>query len=125
MPQSPSPPLAIMSQLSLAAVMRQVSLFAAVLSSAFGLPADGHAVPAAADEHGVLAYAFDMSEVRLLEGRWLGNQERTLNYLLDVDVDRLLYNFRANHDLDTQGADPTGAWEGTSLLIELSRTPIL
>ena len=57
------------------------------------------------------AQSFPMGDVQLLESRWLGNQERTLSYLHFVDVDRLLYVFRANHGLDTQGAEATGGWE--------------
>ncbi|WP_228122303.1 beta-L-arabinofuranosidase domain-containing protein [Saccharothrix syringae] len=63
------------------------------------------------DDAGVSAYPFDLSEVRLTSGRWLDNQDRTLSYLRFVDVDRLLYNFRANHRLPTGGAAPLGGWE--------------
>ncbi|PGH10515.1 hypothetical protein AJ79_05443 [Helicocarpus griseus UAMH5409] len=62
-------------------------------------------------EIGTSAYAFDLSEVSLSSGRWLDNQDRTLNYLKAVDVDRLLYNFRANHQLSTNGATPNGGWD--------------
>lgn len=110
-----------MPTLSLPTVVRQVPLCATILSSIFALSAVGHTVPQASDEHGVLAYAFDMGEVKLLDGRWLANQNRTLNYLLDVDVDRLLYNFRANHKLDTLGADPVGAWEGMSACFNVTK----
>ncbi|WP_367138356.1 beta-L-arabinofuranosidase domain-containing protein [Saccharothrix sp. HUAS TT1] len=48
---------------------------------------------------------------RLAAGRWLDNQNRTLSYLRFVDVDRLLYNFRANHRLSTGGAAALGGWE--------------
>ncbi|CAI6087467.1 unnamed protein product [Clonostachys chloroleuca] len=65
----------------------------------------------ATDEIGVLAYGFDLSEVRLTNGRWLENQERTLTYLKWVDTERLLYNFRSNHGLDTQGAATNGGWD--------------
>ena len=57
------------------------------------------------------AYAFDLGQVRLTAGRWLDNQNRTLSYLRFVDVDRLLYNFRANHRLSTNGAAPNGGWD--------------
>jgi DUF1680 family protein len=59
----------------------------------------------------VSAFAFDLSEVRLTAGRWMDNQNRTLAYLRFVDVDRLLYNFRANHRLSTNGAAPLAGWE--------------
>ncbi|KAK4241858.1 hypothetical protein C8A03DRAFT_30026 [Achaetomium macrosporum] len=60
---------------------------------------------------GVSARPFDLSEVYLTESRWMANQNRTLTYLKWVDVDRLLYNFRANHGLSTKGATPNGGWD--------------
>jgi hypothetical protein len=71
-----------------------------------------HAVvlPARADI-GVSAHPFEIGQVRLTASRWLDNQDRTRNYLRFVDVDRLLYNFRANHRLSTNGAAATGGWE--------------
>ncbi|TDC68132.1 hypothetical protein E1283_27840, partial [Streptomyces hainanensis] len=43
--------------------------------------------------------------------RWLDNENRTRAYLRFVDVERLLYNFRANHRLSTNGAAPGGGSE--------------
>ncbi|MFI9319281.1 beta-L-arabinofuranosidase domain-containing protein [Kitasatospora aureofaciens] len=60
---------------------------------------------------GVSALPFDLGQVRLTGGRWLDNQNRTLAYLRFVDVDRLLYNFRANHRLSTNAAVATGGWD--------------
>lgn len=60
---------------------------------------------------GVGAYPFEMGQVRLTAGRWLDNQNRTLNYLRFIDVDRMLYNFRANHRLSTNGAATNGGWD--------------
>ncbi len=68
-------------------------------------------VPPARGDAGVSAYPFDLSEVRLTPGRWLENQNRALSYLRFIDVDRLLYNFRANHRLSTNGAAALGGWE--------------
>ncbi|MEU4353282.1 beta-L-arabinofuranosidase domain-containing protein [Streptomyces virginiae] len=56
-------------------------------------------------------FPFDLGQVRLTSSRWLDNQNRTLAYLSFVDVDRLLYNFRANHRLSTEAAAPTGGWD--------------
>ncbi|WNZ07043.1 beta-L-arabinofuranosidase domain-containing protein [Streptomyces sp. 11x1] len=67
-------------------------------------------LPARADI-GVSAHPFEIGQVRLTASRWLDNQDRTRNYLRFVDVDRLLYNFRANHKLSTNGAAATGGWE--------------
>ncbi|MFJ4501890.1 beta-L-arabinofuranosidase domain-containing protein [Streptomyces sp. NPDC088864] len=60
---------------------------------------------------GVLSSPFDLGQVRLTASRWLDNQNRTGAYLRFIDVDRLLYNFRANHRLSTNGAAATGGWE--------------
>ncbi|ROO59093.1 hypothetical protein EDC02_0878 [Micromonospora sp. Llam0] len=60
---------------------------------------------------GVSAYPFEMGQVRLTSSRWLDNQNRTLNYLRFVDVDRMLYVFRANHRLSTNGAATNGGWD--------------
>ncbi|MEV6970891.1 beta-L-arabinofuranosidase domain-containing protein [Hamadaea sp. NPDC051192] len=68
-------------------------------------------VPPARSDIGVGAYAFDLGQVQLTSGRLLDNQNRTLAYLRFVDVDRLLYNFRANHKLSTNGAAATGGWD--------------
>jgi DUF1680 family protein len=62
-------------------------------------------------ETGTSAYAFDMSQVTLSTSRWMDNQNRTLNYLKSVDIDRLLYNFRATHKLSTNGAQKNGGWD--------------
>lgn len=87
--------------------------FVGALAVATGVAslASAHGIHPRADEVGVAAYAFDLSQVTLGEGRWMENQDRTLTYLHAVDADRLLYNFRSNHGLDTGGVDPTGGWE--------------
>jgi uncharacterized protein len=60
---------------------------------------------------GAAAHRFALGRVRLSPGRWMDNQNRTLSYLRFVDVDRLLYNFRANHGLSTGGAATNGGWD--------------
>jgi uncharacterized protein len=74
-------------------------------------PAAAAVVPPARSDIGVSAYPFDLGQVRLTAGRLFDNQTRTLNYLRFVDVDRLLYNFRANHRLSTNGAASNGGWD--------------
>lgn len=63
---------------------------------------------------GVSAYPFELGQVTLTASRWLDNQNRTLSYLRFVDVDRLLYVFRANHRLSTNGATANGGWDAPS-----------
>ncbi|MGR6918280.1 beta-L-arabinofuranosidase domain-containing protein [[Actinomadura] parvosata] len=72
------------------------------------------AVSWARPDIGVSAYEFDLGQVRLTSGRLLDNQNRTLSYLRFVDVDRLLYVFRANHRLSTGGAAANGGWDAPS-----------
>ncbi|BCB89999.1 hypothetical protein Psuf_073120 [Phytohabitans suffuscus] len=74
-------------------------------------PASAAELPPARADLGVSAYPFALGQVRLSSGRFLDNQTRTLNYLRFVDVDRLLYNFRANHRLSTNGAASNGGWD--------------
>ncbi|MGW3466340.1 beta-L-arabinofuranosidase domain-containing protein, partial [Streptomyces olivaceoviridis] len=68
-------------------------------------------LPPVRTDIGVQALPFDFGQVRLTASRWLDNQDRTAAYLRFVDVDRLLYNFRANHRLSTGGASATGGWD--------------
>src|SRR5690349_21702547 len=77
-------------------------------------PAAAATVPPVRTDIGVSAYPFDLGQVRLTAGRFLDNQNRTLAYLRFVDVNRLLYNFRANHRLSTNGAAATGGWDAPS-----------
>jgi DUF1680 family protein len=92
----------------------QAAGVAAVASAAPGLfrgTAEAAVVPPVRGDIGVSAQPFDLGQVRLSAGRWLDNQNRTLSYLKFVDVDRLLYNFRSNHRLSTNGAAALGGWE--------------
>jgi DUF1680 family protein len=73
--------------------------------------ADAAVIPPARSDIGVSAYPFDLGQVKLTAGRLMDNQTRTLNYLRFVDVDRLLYVFRANHKLSTNGAAANGGWD--------------
>ncbi|KFX88303.1 hypothetical protein O988_09059 [Pseudogymnoascus sp. VKM F-3808] len=86
-----------------------LTIFVAVWLRA--MPATGQAVPPVTTENGVSAYAFDISQVTLSSGRWLDNQKRTETYLKDIDVERLLYNYRSNHKLSTNGAASNGGWD--------------
>ncbi|MEV6305189.1 beta-L-arabinofuranosidase domain-containing protein [Actinoplanes sp. NPDC051861] len=87
---------------------------ATTVTTISGGAAEAAVVPPVRADLGVSAYAFDLGQVRLSAGRWMDNQSRTLSYLRFVDVDRLLYNFRANHGLSTGGAAATGGWDAPS-----------
>ncbi|MDW5326956.1 beta-L-arabinofuranosidase domain-containing protein [Plantactinospora sp. KLBMP9567] len=78
-----------------------------------GAPAAA-ALPPVRPDIGVSAYPFELGQVRLTSSRWLDNQNRTMSYLRFVNVDRLLYNFRVNHRLSTNGAASNGGWDAPS-----------
>jgi len=58
----------------------------------------------------IKAYAFDLRDVRLLDGPFKHAQELDRQYLLSLDTDRLLHNFRVNAGLPST-ALPFGGWE--------------
>ncbi|KAJ2893560.1 hypothetical protein MKZ38_008453 [Zalerion maritima] len=89
---------------------RVLALGLAVLSSITSGAAQIVVQPEAFDI-GVSSYAFDLSQVTLSDSRWKDNQDRTLNYLKNVDVERMLYVFRANHNVSTNGAETNGGWD--------------
>ncbi|NUQ89717.1 MAG: hypothetical protein HOQ43_14815, partial [Glycomyces artemisiae] len=85
---------------------------AAAVATAVAAPGTAHAAVAPVrTDIGNLTQPFALGRVKLNSGRWLDNQNRTLSYLRDVDVNRLLYNFRANHGLSTGGAAANGGWD--------------
>ena len=95
---------------------RVLQLSGAALAATAAPPLLGSSPAAAAitparPDIGALAFPFDLGQVRLTASRWLDNQDRTAAYLRFVDVDRLLYVFRANHGLPTGGAAANGGWD--------------
>jgi hypothetical protein len=56
------------------------------------------------------AHAFDLQDVRLLDGPFKQAQKLDQDYLLSLDQDRLLHNFRVNAGLPST-AQPLGGWE--------------
>jgi uncharacterized protein len=62
------------------------------------------------DKAAMQAYAFDLRDVRLLGGVLLRAQQLDEQYLLELDSDRLLHNFRQNAGLPS-AATPLGGWE--------------
>jgi DUF1680 family protein len=57
-----------------------------------------------------VATQFDLHDVRLLDGPLKEILERNHQYLLSLDVDRLVHNFRTNAGLPSD-AQPLGGWE--------------
>ena len=58
----------------------------------------------------IKAVPFDLEDVRLLDGPFKHAMELDHKYLLSLDVDRLLHNFRINAGLPSS-AEPLGGWE--------------
>ena len=58
----------------------------------------------------MIARPFDLGEVRLLDGPFKTAQDADAKYLLSLDLDRLLHNFRINAGLPST-AKPLGGWE--------------
>jgi DUF1680 family protein len=56
------------------------------------------------------AVPFDLGQVRLLDSPFKLAQERDASYLVSLDADRLLHNFRVNVGLPSS-AQPLGGWE--------------
>src|SRR5689334_12584360 len=53
---------------------------------------------------------FPLTDVRLLDGPFLAAQKRDEDYLLKLEADRMLHNFRVNAGLQPK-ADVYGGWE--------------
>ena len=56
------------------------------------------------------AYPFELSDVRLLDGPFRDAMVRDQKYMLELDADRLLHNFRVTAGLPST-AQPLGGWE--------------
>lgn len=70
-------------------------------------------LPAPADVQPVVKFQarpFALKDVRLLDGPFRHAQELDRAYLLSLDADRLLHNFRLNAGLPSK-AEPLGGWE--------------
>ena len=62
------------------------------------------------DKVPIVAVAFNLQDVRLLDGPFREAMLRDQKYLLDLDPDRLLHNFRVTAGLPSS-AQPLGGWE--------------
>src|SRR5262245_12824089 len=72
---------------------------------------DQHAIPVqAADKVPSEALPFRLQDVRLLDGPFKTAMQLDQQYLLSLDQDRLLHNFRVTADLPST-ATPLGGWE--------------
>lgn len=54
---------------------------------------------------------FKLDQVKLLASPFKSAMDRKCSYLLFLDNNRLLYSFRSNYKLSTQGARQYGGWE--------------
>jgi len=62
----------------------------------------------------VKAYPFPLKDVRLLDGPFKQAMEADARYLLEIDPDRLLSEFRSHSSLEPKGAK-YGGWESSGL----------
>ncbi|HEY2975557.1 MAG TPA: beta-L-arabinofuranosidase domain-containing protein [Pyrinomonadaceae bacterium] len=62
------------------------------------------------------AQPFDLKEIRLLEGPFKDAMQRDQKFILQLDPDRLLHNFRVNAGLPST-AKPLGGWEAPNIEI--------
>ena len=58
----------------------------------------------------VKAYSFKLQDVRLLDSRFKENMERDKSWLMRINLQRLLHNWRVNAGIKTK-AKPYGGWE--------------
>ena len=76
------------------------------LTSAASTPA----APPVPDKVALQAQPFPLQQVRLLDGPFKQARRLDAEYLLSLDPDRLLHNFRVNAELPSSAA-PLGGWE--------------
>src|SRR5262249_50211209 len=76
--------------------------------------AQEHPLTRAPDKVALKASPFDLKNVRLLDGPFRNAMLRDQQYLLSIDVDRLLHNFRETAGLPSS-AKPLGGWEAPNV----------
>ena len=99
-------------------VSRRLAAFLLLLISSVGLSGNGPAdrkvatpiAPRVPDRIQAAAQPFPPEAVRLLDGPFKDAMARDQAYLLSLDPDRLLHNFRVNAGLPS-AAQPLGGWE--------------
>ncbi len=67
---------------------------------------------------GTEAHAFELADVTLAEGPFVQARQRDADYLLYLDPDRLLHNFRVNAGLEPK-APVYGGWESQEPWVEI------
>jgi uncharacterized protein len=92
-------------------------LLGAGAAAAAGVPAASAALTDIARGRTRARY-FALADVRLREGPFLTAQRLDADYLLEIEPDRLLHNFRVNARLDPQ-APVYGGWESVDPWIEI------
>jgi len=93
--------------------VRRTTLGIVVATLAFSspfAPAAKTGSPAGNDAVSPRAWPFELTDVRLLDGPFKQAMELDQQYLLSLDPDRLLHNFRVNAGLPSPAA-PLGGWE--------------
>ncbi len=71
----------------------------------------GGATNPPASSNPLVAVPFDLTNVTLLPSQFQTNMLLDKAYLLSLNTERLLYNFRTNVNLSTSNAIPYGGWE--------------
>ena len=94
------------------------ALGASAFGATFGVSAGQAATPARSLKGPALAAPFDLSSVRLLPGPFKTAQELDAQYLLALEPDRLLHNFRVNAGLAPK-APVYGGWESQEPWIDI------
>jgi uncharacterized protein len=85
----------------------------AAATAAPGAPSPASAPSGALHPVALRAQPFDLTEVRLLDGPFKDALERDGRYLLSLDPDRMLHNFRVNAGLPPK-APVYGGWESVA-----------
>jgi uncharacterized protein len=93
-------------------------LGASALGMTLGAPAGHAASPAHLPNRPTRATPFDLASVRLLSGPFKTAQELDAQYLLTLEPDRLLHNFRVNAGLPPK-APVYGGWESQEPWIDI------
>ncbi len=90
--------------------MLNASSWIAVLMASGTLTAMAGGITKVENKVELVAQPFDLRDVRLLDGEFKTGQETDLGWLMRIDPDRMLHNFRVTAGLPST-AKPYGGWE--------------